>query len=85
MTIVPFSTAPPGELRPRQWSPSTPHLFRAPEKRPFLVRLVQIVREFRRRQRSRRELARFDATMLKDIGLTYTDAEIEINKAFWRI
>jgi uncharacterized protein YjiS (DUF1127 family) len=41
----------------------------------------------RRRLRHRRELtalARFDDRMLRDIGLTRSDAEFLINKPFWR-
>lgn len=38
----------------------------------------------RRRRRDRRELARLDARTLKDIGLTLGDAEMLINKPFWR-
>lgn len=39
---------------------------------------------WRRRRRERRELARLDARTLKDIGLTFADAEMLINKPFWR-
>jgi len=43
-----------------------------------------LIREWRRRHRSRLELARFDARMLRDIGITPVDAWREINKPFWR-
>lgn len=36
------------------------------------------------RQRVRRALARMDAHLLKDIGLTPGEAENEIQKPFWR-
>jgi uncharacterized protein YjiS (DUF1127 family) len=36
------------------------------------------------RYRSRMELARMDAHMLKDIGITAVEAEYEANKPFWR-
>jgi uncharacterized protein YjiS (DUF1127 family) len=40
--------------------------------------------EWRRRSRDRARLAELDDRMLKDIGLTRTDAEFLINKPFWR-
>jgi uncharacterized protein YjiS (DUF1127 family) len=42
------------------------------------------LREWRRRMRDRARLGEFDDRMLKDIGLTRTDAEFLINKPFWR-
>jgi uncharacterized protein YjiS (DUF1127 family) len=36
-----------------------------------------------RRQRARRCLAGLDAHALKDIGVSYADAEVEANKPFW--
>ena len=36
------------------------------------------------RARQRRALQRLSDQMLKDIGLTRRDAEIEIGKPFWR-
>lgn len=42
------------------------------------------LREWRRRIRERDQLARFDERMLCDIGLSRADAEILINKPFWR-
>jgi uncharacterized protein YjiS (DUF1127 family) len=36
-----------------------------------------------RRQRTRRCLAELDAYMLKDIGVSYAEAEAEANKPFW--
>ena len=52
--------------------------------RPILVRAVALVREWRRRARSRGELARLDDRMLRDIGVTPGEAWHEINKPFWR-
>jgi len=46
--------------------------------------VVATVREWRRRTRDRAHLAELDDRMLKDIGLTRTDAEFLINKPFWR-
>ncbi len=40
--------------------------------------------EWRRRQRSRAELARLDERMLRDIGVSQADAWRECNKPFWR-
>jgi len=42
------------------------------------------LREWRRRSRDRREIARLDDRMLLDIGLNRADAEFLINKPFWR-
>ena len=42
------------------------------------------LREWRRRVRGRRELARLDDAMLRDIGLTHADREFLVNKPFWR-
>lgn len=36
-----------------------------------------------RRIRSRRALARLDAALLKDIGVSFAEAEQEANKPFW--
>ena len=46
--------------------------------------VVATLREWRRRSRERAQLAELDDRMLKDIGLTRTDAEFLINKPFWR-
>jgi len=37
-----------------------------------------------RRHRSRNELTRLNPALLKDIGVTYAEAEDEANKPFWR-
>lgn len=47
-------------------------------------RLMGVLRLWRRRRRDRREVARLDDRMLKDVGLTRADAEFLINKPFWR-
>jgi uncharacterized protein YjiS (DUF1127 family) len=36
------------------------------------------------RHRSRQRIAQLDADMLKDIGVTFSEAEAEANKPFWR-
>lgn len=35
-------------------------------------------------QRSRRAISQLDARTLKDIGITFAEAEAEANKPFWR-
>ena len=50
----------------------------------FLSGVRATLREWRQRKDGRRELARLDERMLRDIGLTRLDAEYEINKPFWR-
>ncbi len=47
-------------------------------------RAFATLREWRRRARDRAQLAALDDRMLKDIGLTRTDAEFLSNKPFWR-
>ena len=37
-----------------------------------------------RRHRSRRYLGQLDARALKDLGITFAEAEAEANKPFWR-
>lgn len=49
-----------------------------------LRRWIAIVREWRRRSRTRTALARFDDRMLADMRITRADACREINKPFWR-
>ena len=45
---------------------------------------LDTLREWRRRSRTRAELARLDDRMLRDIGVTRGDVWVEINKPFWR-
>jgi uncharacterized protein YjiS (DUF1127 family) len=47
-------------------------------------RVIETLREWRRRIRDRARLAELDERMLHDIGITRTDAEFLINKPFWR-
>ena len=37
-----------------------------------------------RRYRTRQRIEHLDAHLLKDIGVSYADAEAEANKPFWR-
>lgn len=51
------------------------------------VLLMQVhgwLREALRRRRSRRWLADLDANALKDIGVSWSEAEHEANKPWWR-
>src|SRR5215469_1369513 len=50
----------------------------------FLRGVWATLREWRRRKNGRLELARLDERMLRDIGLTRSEADYEINKPFWR-
>ncbi|MEJ0015334.1 MAG: DUF1127 domain-containing protein [Acetobacteraceae bacterium] len=38
-----------------------------------------------RRYRTRQRISELDSFMLKDIGVTFADAEREANKPFWRL
>jgi uncharacterized protein YjiS (DUF1127 family) len=42
------------------------------------------VRAAWQRHRSRQHIAQLDAHMLRDIGVSFSDAEAEANKPFWR-
>jgi uncharacterized protein YjiS (DUF1127 family) len=51
---------------------------------PALWRFTTVIREWRRRARSRRELLALDDRVLKDIGITRLDALYDATKPFWR-
>ena len=51
---------------------------------PFVARLVVLLSIWVDRARERRQLYALDDHMLKDIGLTRADVELEIHKHFWR-
>jgi uncharacterized protein YjiS (DUF1127 family) len=61
-----------GRLRPRQ-------LFPSPRSPSWAA-----IRAAWRRHRSRRRLVALDPHLLKDIGVTFAEAEAEANKPFWR-
>ncbi len=46
--------------------------------------LISLMRKWSCRSKGRGELARMPARTLQDIGLTPYDAQLEINKPFWR-
>ena len=43
-----------------------------------------VIRAAWRRYRSRQRIAQLDSHMLKDIGVSFAEAEAEANKPFWR-
>ena len=45
----------------------------------------QIVATWRQRARQRRELANLDHRALRDLGISPSDVQFEINKPFWRV
>lgn len=49
----------------------------------WLTRAAAGLREAARRYRTRRQIAELDARALRDIGLTWAEAEREANKPFW--
>jgi uncharacterized protein YjiS (DUF1127 family) len=50
----------------------------------WILRMFETLQRWRERAYSRRELARFDRRMLRDIGVAPYDAGREIAKPFWR-
>lgn len=62
----------------------TPHR-QAPERAlSFPARVFAVLAAWRRRARSRADLARFSDYELRDIGLTRAEVERECLKPFWR-
>ena len=85
MTTTSFTTTPFLADRAEPGVPSRP-VGRVPftGRHPFQrTRLWSRVVEAWRRYRTRQLLAGFDAHMLKDIGVTFAEAEHEVNKPFW--
>ena len=52
--------------------------------RVILGSIVATLREWRRRSVARRELANFDARMLRDIGVDPSMVDYEMHQSFWR-
>lgn len=48
------------------------------------AQLLTQLRSYRERRRSRRQLLTLDDRLLKDIGITRTQAQKEGRKAFWK-
>jgi uncharacterized protein YjiS (DUF1127 family) len=81
MKTLPLYTALDG--RTRVATPSAQR--RASDRSQTLLgRAVALLREWRRRSRSRVELATLEERMLRDIGVTRVEIWHEINKPFWR-
>jgi len=70
-----------GDIR---WTPSERETGRTP-RQPAGRTAAQWLREAWRRHRSRTWLSQLDEHMLRDIGITWSEAEGEINKPFWRV
>lgn len=79
-TISPFLADPKGTFVPRG-VPAAP-VFRP--RHPWFSRTSAWLAAAYRRHRSRQLLAAMDAHLLKDIGVTYAEAEAEANKSFWQ-
>lgn len=77
-----------GSLVPRGVPASFPQGFPATPalrpKLPWRARVGGWMRAAYRRHRSRQLLAQLDGHLLKDIGVSYTEAETEANKHFWQ-
>lgn len=71
----PWHLQPPQHPRRRRHAP--------PPKQP--VSITARLSEVWRRRRSRQAITSLDPRMLKDIGVSYAEAECEANKAFWRL
>jgi uncharacterized protein YjiS (DUF1127 family) len=84
VTIVYFRDLPPERTSAisscrTEAAPQPNHQGQELARHSWLARL----REWRRRRRSRVPLSHFNDRMLKDIGITYAEAEHEANKPFW--
>ena len=73
MKAIPLNPA----LAPRLRRPA------AARVRPALVASLGLLREWRRRARSRAEVAASDERTLRDIGLSRADVWAELDKPFW--
>ncbi len=69
-------------------APARPYAAPTPRRRgsprPLGASLAGWLAEAWRRHRSRQRLAEMDGRMLRDIGVTFAEAENEANKPFWR-
>jgi uncharacterized protein YjiS (DUF1127 family) len=50
----------------------------------FVHRFIALLQTWRQRLRGRRELATMNDRLLRDIGLTRYEVELELRKPFWR-
>jgi uncharacterized protein YjiS (DUF1127 family) len=63
------------------------HRIRMPQPYALMLRTPSAwagLRETWRRYRSRQRIAQLDSHMLKDIGISFAEAEAEANKPLWR-
>jgi uncharacterized protein YjiS (DUF1127 family) len=51
---------------------------------PSLRRVVQLIRLWQQRARTRRQLAALDDRQLADIGISHSERQDELSKAFWQ-
>jgi uncharacterized protein YjiS (DUF1127 family) len=80
-----------GRIRPKPvyirltpaWTPTAPGPNRG-GREPTRDSWLALLRTWYQRHRSRILLSELDDRLLKDIGLTYYEAEHEANKPFWR-
>ena len=64
---------------------SQQHAFRTADRYPSLrTKLVERIREWRRRSRSRRDLMTLGQRDLSDLCLSRIDVEQEASKPFWK-
>ena len=49
-----------------------------------LIRLVELLHLWRRRARTRRQLAALDDHQLSDIGISHSERMAELDKPFWQ-
>ncbi|HSU05554.1 MAG TPA: DUF1127 domain-containing protein [Acetobacteraceae bacterium] len=82
MPTLRFSLTPDNAVQAGGWVPAAAP--RRPGTEPERPSLMALIRAAWRRRHSRSCLAHFDDRMLKDIGLTRADAELELSKPFWR-
>ena len=66
---------------PRDFSQCLPSCKKSFSNR--LKRLLKVVKLWVMRSHQRRQLAKLDEVLLKDIGISKVDAEREISKSFW--
>lgn len=52
--------------------------------RRVVLHIITTLRTWQERACQRQALRRLDERMLRDIGLTRADVEIEVNKPFWK-
>ena len=56
----------------------------ASDKSPWPLRVIATITQWQRRIVSRRQLARLDARLLADAGITEDQRYVELQKPFWR-